>query len=377
MGQKALRLTDGCDRIEQLSIEVSVEPKMSSVVRMKYSPFCVPALLLYYFLVSPVYGQGLTAGTLGGSAVRVGVGARTAAMGHTFTAVADDVSSIYWNPAGLGQIKRPQLTIMGADWLGGIRHGWIGFGQSLGKWMSVGADVSYIWSGDIPQTIESEADVGRYQEMGTFNYNDMVIRVAIGSGEISTNVYRGIDWGTIRIGGAFQVSQQRVNYSTITGYQLRWNHINLGMIYQPPVKNLKLGLSVFNIGSSEQQYLQQPVSIPQHVRVGLAYTITIAMPSTVVNNTNTRPSLLQNQMTVAVDYDFGYDQNGRSHIGLEYLFSNGFAMRGGYRRRLDADFLSSLSGGFGYATRAYQVDYAFIPFGQVGNAHRISLSLDF
>ena len=349
---------------------------MSSVVRMKYLSFSIFCFFFHCLLLS-TFGQSQTAGTFGGSALRVGVGARTAAMGHTFTGIADDVSSIYWNPAGLGQLKRPQLTIMGADWLGGIRHGWIGFGQSLGKWMSVGADVSYMWSGDIPQTVESEADVGRYQEMGTFNYSDMVIRAAIGSGEISTKGYKGVDWGTIRLGAALQVSQQKVNYSTVTGYQLRWNHVNLGMIYRPPVKNLRLGISIFNIGSSEQRYLKQPVTIPQYVRVGVAYTVTIDMPPASVKATNALPKRLKNQMTVAADFDFGYDENGRSHVGLEYVFSNGFAMRGGYRRRPDSDFLSNLSGGFGYATRAYQVDYAFIPFGQVGNAHRVSLSLDF
>ena len=65
------------------------------------------------------------------------------------------------------------------------------------------------------------------------------------------------------------------------------------------------------------------------------------------------------------------------HLGLEYVFNNGFAVRGGYRGRTDFEFLSNLSGGFGYATRAYQIDYAFVPFGEVGNAHRVSLSLDF
>lgn len=38
------------------------------------------------------------------------VGARPAAMGEAFTAVADDVHSLYYNPAGLASVYRPEVT---------------------------------------------------------------------------------------------------------------------------------------------------------------------------------------------------------------------------------------------------------------------------
>ena len=41
-------------------------------------------------------------GTTGNAALKIGVGARAAAMGNTFVAIADDVNTIYWNPSGLG-----------------------------------------------------------------------------------------------------------------------------------------------------------------------------------------------------------------------------------------------------------------------------------
>lgn len=329
----------------------------------------LPVYLILFFLALPGLCQNPKAGTTGGSALRIGVGTRTAAMGNTFTGIADDVSSIYWNPAGLGQLERPQLSIMGANWLGGVRHGWIGFAQSLGRWLSVGGDVSYLWTGDILRTVESESDVGRYQEMGTFNYSDMVIRAAVGSGE-----YKGV-----RIGAAFQVSQQGINYSTTSPrQQVRWNHVNLGLIYRPPVKNLRLGLGIFNVGATEQSYLDQQISIPRSIRLGGSYTVTIDMPDTTsTTGDRSMPQLSQNYLTVGVDLDFRQDDSMQTHLGLEYVFNNGFAVRGGYRGRTDFEFLSNLSGGFGYATRAYQIDYAFVPFGEVGNAHRVSLSLDF
>ncbi|MBN1541048.1 hypothetical protein JW992_02805, partial [candidate division KSB1 bacterium] len=40
-----------------------------------------------------------------------GVGARAMGMGGAFVGIADDYSAIYWNPAGLGQIRRMEFNI--------------------------------------------------------------------------------------------------------------------------------------------------------------------------------------------------------------------------------------------------------------------------
>jgi len=45
----------------------------------------------------------------------LGCGGRAKAMGGTFTAIADDASSAYWNPAGLGFIKSKELAVSYED----------------------------------------------------------------------------------------------------------------------------------------------------------------------------------------------------------------------------------------------------------------------
>lgn len=81
-----------------------------------------------------------------GAFLRRGVGARALGMGGAFVAVSDDPTATYWNPGGLAQIKRIQLTAMYADmsldrnynFIGGILPfrvatfgiSWIGFGIS-------------------------------------------------------------------------------------------------------------------------------------------------------------------------------------------------------------------------------------------------------
>lgn len=43
-----------------------------------------------------------------------GAGARAMGIGGAFVAVADDATAIHWNPAGLTQLKKPEIAIMGA-----------------------------------------------------------------------------------------------------------------------------------------------------------------------------------------------------------------------------------------------------------------------
>src|SRR5688572_13884503 len=52
------------------------------------------------------------AGTSGAQFLKLGAGARAAAMGDAFCAVSNDVTAAYWNPAGLSQIETPELAVM-------------------------------------------------------------------------------------------------------------------------------------------------------------------------------------------------------------------------------------------------------------------------
>ena len=44
----------------------------------------------------------------------VGSGARAAGMANAFVAIADDATAASWNPAGLVQLERPELSIVGS-----------------------------------------------------------------------------------------------------------------------------------------------------------------------------------------------------------------------------------------------------------------------
>jgi long-subunit fatty acid transport protein len=49
--------------------------------------------------------------------VSVGSGARAQGMGGAFIAVADDATAASWNPGGLGQLQRPEMSVVGSYFL--------------------------------------------------------------------------------------------------------------------------------------------------------------------------------------------------------------------------------------------------------------------
>src|ERR1035438_1639114 len=71
--------------------------------------------VLLSLLLSPLSSVHAQAtGGQPGEFMSYGAGARSLAMGAAFVGVADDASATYWNPAGLSQITRKELTLMRA-----------------------------------------------------------------------------------------------------------------------------------------------------------------------------------------------------------------------------------------------------------------------
>ncbi|MBI4422386.1 MAG: hypothetical protein HY554_01585 [Elusimicrobia bacterium] len=77
----------------------------------------------------------------------LGAGARAPGMGDAFTAVADDVYAMHYNPAGLGALERPELGLTYARLYAGLADGSnlgqtsLAFAQPLnaGRWGALGA----------------------------------------------------------------------------------------------------------------------------------------------------------------------------------------------------------------------------------------------
>src|SRR5580698_10356005 len=87
-------------------------------------------------------------GTTAAEVLNVGVGARAIGMGEAYTAQADDVSSLYWNPAGLALMPERQASFMYDQGYKGLNYsnGAIGIPLENG---ALGASLSYLGFGPI------------------------------------------------------------------------------------------------------------------------------------------------------------------------------------------------------------------------------------
>jgi hypothetical protein len=68
----------------------------------------------------------------------IGIGARANAMGGTFASVANDVTALHWNPAGIASLNNNQLALFHSDWIADLRHDFLGFAASLGVMGNIG-----------------------------------------------------------------------------------------------------------------------------------------------------------------------------------------------------------------------------------------------
>ncbi len=73
----------------------------------------------------PVLGEQ-RAGISTAQFLKIGVGGRATAMGDAFVAIANDVSALYWNPAGLTQFSENQIMFAHNEWVVDINHDFIG-----------------------------------------------------------------------------------------------------------------------------------------------------------------------------------------------------------------------------------------------------------
>ena len=90
-------------------------------------------------------------GTASMEFLRIGVGARPAAMGEAFSAVGDDGNSIFWNPAGLGRLRSQELSGMHLKWFESFNYNTLSYVYPMSHG-ALGGGLLYLSREDIEKT---------------------------------------------------------------------------------------------------------------------------------------------------------------------------------------------------------------------------------
>jgi long-subunit fatty acid transport protein len=87
-----------------------------------------------------------------GAYLKLGVGARALGLGGAFTAIADDVTAIFWNPGGIANLDRPEISAMHANMTIDRQYDFVGFSTPIDKKSAWGVAYTRFSINGIPET---------------------------------------------------------------------------------------------------------------------------------------------------------------------------------------------------------------------------------
>ena len=101
--------------------------------------------------------------------LKVGAGARAAALGGAYTAQGDDASALYWNPAGLLLMENRSLVLMRAGYVGDVTFNYAAYADILKGFGAYGISLDYMSAGPVTETDDQGFATG------TMNPNDSAL----------------------------------------------------------------------------------------------------------------------------------------------------------------------------------------------------------
>jgi len=281
------------------------------------------------------------AGTSGAQILKIGVGAKAVGMGESYVAAADDVYATYWNPAGLSHVETSQFGFMHNEWFEDIRYEFLGYVQPIGDLGTLAGSISYISMGELERTDATGKELD-----DPFHPYDILVGLSFGR-KLNESISVGINTKFLR---------EKIDEEKAQAFV-----VDIGGLYFVPNSSLILGVNVQHLGS-KVKFVEESFPLPLNVKFGAAYR------------------LIDGALTLAVDANRPIDNYMNVGLGTEYKIMGIMNLRAGYRYTIGGNPLGAASGlraGLGVEITDYKIDYAFVPYGELGQAHRISLVASF
>lgn len=292
--------------------------------------------------------------------LKIDMSARAAAMGGAYSMVGDDASAMMYNPAGMTAAESFDLFVSRSTWMSDISYNAAGIIKNLGpSWGTFGVSIR---AADYGEIIGTRVTGDGYEETGQVDVGAFAVGLAYAK-QLSTR---------FSVGGQVSYASQQLGSNVIDGAgTTEENTVNglsydLGTMYYPGLRSLRLGMSLRNF-SQQFQYVDDTFELPLTFQIGFAADV-FDFIGRVPNST----------LMVALDAVHPRDYAERIHVGAEYMYGGMFAIRGGYKFNYD---IESFSVGFGIRQEVggigLKLDYAYSDLDLFGNSNRFSLGIAF
>lgn len=292
-----------------------------------------------------------------GAYLKMGVGARALGMGSAFTAVADDSTAAFWNPAGLALLEKSEASFMHANLTLDRKYNFFNYAHILkgkdGKKTAVVA-LSHVRFGidGIPETRLATNDPtgtlpatdpgGTYtpgKNVYIFSYFDDTETSTFGSyaKKLGERWFGGINIKSLR-------------QDLFTNSADSWG-FDLGFLYKASDKTMA-GLSLRDLGET----LSWDTPSGHEDRVPVTTTVGISHKPT-------------DKLTLALDINKVQDMSAKFRAGAEWWLKDFAALRLGTQA-------GDLTLGASFKVQTWRFDYSYVDE-TLGEAHRISASKQF
>jgi hypothetical protein len=301
----------------------------------------------------PARALDARAGTSGAQFLKLGAGARAGGMADNFAALADDAHAAYYNPAGLNQLRGTQLAGAHTAYFEGMSYEAVNFAVPFGKEgdysrHALAFSLYYLSIGDIERRTGDSTD-----PIGTFSASDGAYGLT----------YAHAFNDRISLGATGKYIAQNID-----SYDARTFSADAGILYRlNPDGNRPVSLAavVKNVGGKANGYVTgQGDPLPTGVTLAGACRI------------------FPKRLAVDLEVTKYRDTDLFGGVGAEYIhpFNDGVsgALRAGYSSvRRENDGLNGVAFGAGLNFYKATFDFAWQPFGTLGDTFRYSLLVRF
>ena len=285
-----------------------------------------------------------------------GPGARAYALGRAYTAIADDPTAVFWNPAGLEYVPRMSLSLYHMPLIvSGASYDFVGFVYPTVRFGTLGFGFARIGVSDVLATNASNELI---DASSSYGYNEIYISIAKKA------------WWSITPGITFKVQRQSFSHlSPERGVSFDFNNplnsafgVDLGLLYRPEfdsglLQGLSLGFHAQNVLRPNLKLGPNDDLLPNKISFGLMKSITTGASG---------------KLNILLNYAQTSLEGGQMGLGSEYSFSELATLRVGYDQ-------NSPAFGAGIAYNMLQIDYSFGNLSHEGDfppSHRFSLTFN-
>jgi long-subunit fatty acid transport protein len=299
-------------------------------------------------------------GTSSGSFLRIGVGARPAAMGGAFVAICDDITACAWNPAGLVHLTKGQFAATHISWPADIGYSHACYGMPI-KYLD---GVVALQFGSLSTSMTETQEYFPYGTGRDFTFSDWLVGLSIAK--------RFTD----KFSGGFAVKYVREELGVeVGGPTTNAVVLDAGTQYEIGPRNMHLAVALMNFGTDMKpggSYTKTTGTTEEARAQYEGYAPSTEFRFGVAFSPVTRP-----WMTSIMDVEMCHpaDNAETFRVGGEAIILKTLAVRGGYDLNAD-EFKTSF--GFGVSTNVFgrqaSIDYAASLSEYLGTVHRFSLT---